>query len=178
MDDEVLFDRTLKGILAYAEASKGKVAIYLDDVASFSSQTPVLGPKVAENLYRVLSQGKIQILSAADPDTFETQIAGDSKLRSRFEKVEIAAENNDDSFVGDKLSPDLRELVAGADQDRTVKVILQSDDIDNPQLLNVLKSNNIAIESRAEATGYARDRASGSSRRGSGRRSIGKAFVA
>ena len=83
--------------------------------------------------------------------TLYSQIAADDKLRGKFERVSISAKSDDDSFVGDKLSPDLRALVAGADKNRTVKVILQSDDIDNPQLLNVLKENGVRIGDRAEA---------------------------
>ena len=138
--DQAEFDAILKGILTYVESTKGKTVIYLDDIASFSPDAPMLGSKVAEKLYNALSQGKIQIMSAADADSFNRQIAGDSRLRERFEKVEFAKDKTDDPFVGDKLSPDLRALVAGADQNRTVKVILQSDDIDNPQLLNVLQA--------------------------------------
>ncbi len=149
--DQDAVDRTLKGILDYVAASKGKIAIYLDDISSFSSETPMLGAKVASDLYAALLQGKIHVMSASDSDSFERQIAGDSKLRPRFERIGFAKEGDDDPFVGDKLSPDLRELVAGADQNRTVKVILQSDDIDNPQLLKVLKENNVAIEQKAEA---------------------------
>ena len=148
--DEKEFDVILDGILKYVAASKGKMAIYLDDIASFSSETPILGNQVAAKLYKSLSQGNIQIMTAADADTFNRQIAGDSRLNPRFEKVAIFNAKDDDSFVGDKLSPDLRELLAGADQNRTVKVILQSDDIDNPQLLNVLKQNGVAITSRAD----------------------------
>src|SRR5688572_1631080 len=48
-----------------------------------------------------------------------------------------------DGFAGGKLSPDLRELTADADQNRTVKVILQSDDTENPRLLDALKRNNV-----------------------------------
>ena len=149
--DQAEFDAILTGILKYAEASKDKTVIYLDDIASFSSDAPILGPKVAASLYKALSEDKIQILSAADADSFNRQIAGDNRLRSRFEKVAILKDKDDDSFVGDKLSPDLRELVAGADQNRTVKVILQSDDIDNPQLLDLLKSNGVVIEGREAA---------------------------
>ncbi|MBK6723247.1 MAG: hypothetical protein IPG58_08205 [Acidobacteria bacterium] len=92
--DEAAFDRELKGILAYLEANKATTTIYLDDIASFSSETPVLGAKVSQILYAALSQGKIQILSAADADTFERQIAGDKRLRSRFEKIEIAKDDD------------------------------------------------------------------------------------
>ena len=147
--DQETFDRTLKGIITQVEASKGRSVVYLDDIASFSSETPVLGAKVASDLYRSLSAGKMQIMSAADSASFEHQIAGDAKLRSKFERVEFSEDSGEDSFVGDKLSPDLRELVNSADQNRTVKVILQSDDIDNPQLLSVLKQQGVVIGDRA-----------------------------
>ena len=149
--DESHLNTIVDGILKYVAASKGKMAIYLDDIASFSSETPMLGNQVAAKLYKALSMGNIQVVSAADADTFARQIVADNRLKSRFERVEISKDNADDSFVGDKLSPDLRALVAGADQNRTVKVILQSDDIDNPLLLSVLKRNNVTIDSRANA---------------------------
>jgi len=64
--DQREFERTLDGVLKYIESAKDDVTVYLDDVASFSSETPILGAVVAQNLYRVLSQGKIQVLTAAD----------------------------------------------------------------------------------------------------------------
>ncbi len=146
--DQAEINVILAGIIKYIDASKGKVVIYLDDIASFSSEMPVLGEHVAGILYNALSQSKIQILSASDANSFEQQIAGDNRLRSRFERIDIARDN-DDGFVGDKLSPDLRALVAGSDQNKVVKVILQSDDINNPQLLNVLSRNGVSIENRA-----------------------------
>ncbi|MEQ1923781.1 MAG: S8 family serine peptidase, partial [Pyrinomonadaceae bacterium] len=149
--DQAAFDRTLEGILKYATAQKGKMAIYIDDIAAFAGNSPMLGQRVASDLYRALSQGQIQIMSASDAATFDSQITADAKLRSRFESVSFANAADEDQFVGDKLSPDLRELVAGADQNRTVKVILQSDDIDNPQLLDVLRRNNVAITAKADA---------------------------
>lgn len=149
--DQIEFEGLLQGILKYVAGSRDKMVIYLDDIASFSNDSPILGTTAAADLYKALSQGQIQILSAADSLTFDKQIAGDSRLRSRFEKIAIRKSSDDDPFVGDKLSPDLRQLVADAGGNRTVKVILQSDDIDNPQLLNVLKRNHVQIESRAHA---------------------------
>ncbi len=40
--------------------------------------------------------------------------------------------------------------MASAKPDQKVKVILQSDDINNPELLRVLQENNVAVENRAE----------------------------
>ena len=41
-------------------------------------------------------------------------------------------------------------MVSTGDPNQKVKVILQSDDIKNPELLNILRRNNVVIESRAE----------------------------
>src|SRR5688572_21708371 len=148
--DDAAVDRMLSGILSEAESSKGKIAIYLEDIAGFSQDTPVLGTMVAKRLYDALSKGSVQILSATDIGGFDRQIAADKKLRPRFERIVLSKKSDEDSFVGDKLSPDLRELVAGADQTGTAKVILQSDDTEIPQILDALKRNKVTIEARAD----------------------------
>jgi hypothetical protein len=93
----------------------------------------------------------VQILTASDNASFESQVVADNNLRSRFEKVAFRSEQDADPFVGDKLSADLRELATGADKNRTVKVILQSDDLNDPQLLAALKKFDVSVDSRAEA---------------------------
>ncbi|MEQ1916000.1 MAG: S8 family serine peptidase, partial [Gallionella sp.] len=148
-DDKDL-GRIINGVLSSSVANRDNTTIYLDDIASFSKDAPMFGSVSAAAIYRSLEAGTIQVMSAAEATTFEQQIAGDAKMRNRFARIAVAKEN-EDSFVGDKLSPDLRALVAGADQNRTVKVILQSDDIDNPQLQNVLKRNGVVIADRIEA---------------------------
>jgi hypothetical protein len=148
--DEAAMERTIAGVLRYIESTRDRVAIYLDDIATFSTDAPMLGQKVAANLYTALSQGRMQVVTASDMSGFNSQIAGDSKLKSRFERIAFASPADEDPFVGDKLSPDLREMLNGVDKDASVKVILQSDDIRNPQLLDVLKKNNVNITARAE----------------------------
>ena len=58
----------------------------------------------------------------------------------------ITGAEPDDLFIGDKISPDLRELIAGADPNQRVKVILQADDINDPALRSVLKRNNVRVQ--------------------------------
>ena len=148
---EAALDGAVGQIISFAGTRSNKAVIWLDDIAAFSTTTPMLGARVSSQINAAIAAGKIQVFSASDALSFDDQIARSDTMRPRFEKIEILKDDEQDSFVGDKLSPDLRELVAGADQNRTVKVILQSDDIDNPQLLNVLKRNNVAIDARAEA---------------------------
>src|SRR4029077_8685708 len=78
---------------------------------------------------------------------FFEQIVSDGQLKTRFRRVDI---ENSDPFVGDKLSPDLRSLVNDGDLSRKTKVILQSDDIQNPEIIKLLAKYNVRVESRAE----------------------------
>jgi len=133
--------------------ANGNVVLYLEDISSFARQNPLFGAEIADGLRKFLVDGKTQVLSAGTVTDYHQQIADDSQLRNRFQKIEIKANDEvaDNSFVGNKLSPDLRELVNSGDQNQNVRVILQSDDIKNPELLAVLKQNNVVIESRAES---------------------------
>src|SRR5207249_4371152 len=110
--DQAQLNATLEGILKYVDSNKSKTAVYLDDISTFSTDSPMLGAKVAQDLYNALSKGKIQIFSASAAADFEHQIAGDSKMKSRFERISIRDKKDEDSFVGDKISPDLREIIA------------------------------------------------------------------
>jgi len=133
-------------ILSLAEASKGNAVLYIEDVSAFSKDRPLLGKSIASQLYDAIAQGKIQIVAGTNVENFVDQIASDSRLKNRFSRIDI---EDEDPFVGDKLAPDLRALVAGADLNKKVKVILQSDDINNAALRRILAGNKIQVESRA-----------------------------
>ncbi|HSU25354.1 MAG TPA: S8 family serine peptidase, partial [Pyrinomonadaceae bacterium] len=149
-DEETEMSAALEGIIAAIERTKGKTVLYVDDISAFSNDVPLYGQIAAKLLYDAIASGKIQVISAATADRFTYQITADKRLKGRFEKVEVA-EKDADAFVGDKLSPDLRELVNGADSGKRVKVILQADDIGDPALLATLKRNGVTIESKAES---------------------------
>ncbi len=141
----------LQSALKEVENAKENVILYLEDASVFSRYNPLFGAVVAKNLRSFLAEGKIRAISSATLEDYSEQIAADAELKNRFSKVQITGEEMDaDDFVGDKLSPDLRALVANAEPNQKVRVILQSDDIKNPELLSVLERNNVNIETRAE----------------------------
>ena len=61
--------------------------------------------------------------------------------------VMTKSDSNDKQFKGDKLSPDLREMIqnAGSHADR-VSLILQADDLS--KLAKLLKSNGVRVDAR------------------------------
>ncbi|MBA3354023.1 MAG: S8 family serine peptidase, partial [Blastocatellia bacterium] len=138
---------TVAAIISHASSSKGKVVLYLDDVSAFSKDRPLLGKRIATQIYNAIADGKIQVITGTNAENFDSQIASDASLKKRFTRIDI---DEDDPFVGDKLSPDLRALVADAADDKIIKVILQADDINNVGLRRVLDANNIRIDARAD----------------------------
>ena len=150
MQKREMYAAALDGIIPAISGTKGKTILYVDDISGFSRDVPLYGEIAAKSLYNAIASGKIQVISAATSDRFAYQIATDKQLSGRFAKIEVFQEDEDE-FVGDKLSPDLRELFNGSDASKRVKVILQADDIGDPKLLATLRRNNVTIESRAES---------------------------
>lgn len=132
------------------EKIKDQVIVIVEEISSFSQNNPLFGVQISAKLRNTLANGKIQVISTGTIEDYNKEILADNLLKKRFGKIDLNEENSEDSFVGDKLSPDLRELVNNSDPSQKVKVILQSDDIGNPQLRGILQKNGISIESEAK----------------------------
>src|SRR5215203_4172633 len=132
-------------VLDQVKAAKGNHILFIEDLTALAKESPTFGAEVAKSLRQTVIDGKIQILTTGTNESYNLHIAMDAQLKNRFQKVQLLDEADEDGFVGDKLSPELRELVANSDPNKKVKVILQSDDIKNPELANVLQRNNVLI---------------------------------
>ncbi len=149
--DTAQLEAQLQEALKEVENAKEKVVLYLEDASLFAKYNSLFGAAVAKNLRFYLTKGKIRAISSTTVEGYSEQIAADAELKNRFSKVQLGGgETNADDFIGDKLSPDLRALVANAEPNQKVRVILQSDDIANPELLAVLERNHVRVETRAE----------------------------
>ncbi len=142
----------LDSALKQIEATGGRAILFIEDITPFTRDNPSYGVIVSERLRQSLVSGKINVISASTDEEYNQLIAADEQLNARFKKVdlEIASETANDGFVGDKLSPDLREIIAGTNPNQKVKVILQSDDIKNTELRTLLTKNGVVIEAEAE----------------------------
>ncbi|MGH9818712.1 MAG: hypothetical protein ACRD43_00980, partial [Pyrinomonadaceae bacterium] len=144
-------NKGIDDILAFTGDPKGGNVLYIDDISGFSKTNPLFGQIVADRFYEAIAKSTIRVLTASTANEFAASIDGDPRLRGIFEKIDI--KSDEDSFVGDRLSPDLRDLVNTGDPNQVVKVILQAEDINNSSLRNVLASNGVKIDSKADSLG-------------------------
>ncbi|HEY0659570.1 MAG TPA: S8 family serine peptidase, partial [Pyrinomonadaceae bacterium] len=142
----------LTGVLQFVKSFGEKAVVFVEDFSSFSNENPLFGNQVAATLRDSLTKENIKFISAGTNEDVKSQFVADNFLKRNFRQIDLNEdnENSEDAFVGDKLSPDLRELIANAAPGDKVKVILQSDDINNSELRAVLQENGVTIETRAE----------------------------
>ncbi len=102
----------LQEIVRQVESVKDKAILYVENISIFSKVNPVFGIEIAKTLRQSIADGKIQVISVASSDVYNTEIAADTQLKNRFKKVNLNGNDDlsDEDFVGDKISPDLREI--------------------------------------------------------------------
>ncbi len=140
----------LAEVLSYAEKISGTSMFYVEDYAAFSAETPDFGKIVSDRLRSAIAVGKIKFITTGKTVEFASAESTDKFLKDNFRQVDLkeSLANSEDDFVGDKISPEIRDLMGKAGKNEKVEVILQSDDISNPELLAVLKRNQVKIESQ------------------------------
>ncbi|HMS43679.1 MAG TPA: hypothetical protein PKE69_25850, partial [Pyrinomonadaceae bacterium] len=91
-------------------AENGRVIVAIENVVNNAGKIPY-SAEIAQVLRGAAKRGKVRILSASSISEFETQITADSEMSKYFARVEVKMEDNRYKFVGDKISPDLQEMI-------------------------------------------------------------------
>ena len=166
------FTAHVQAVLAEAENAKGEIILFVDQlhqfVGAYAAQIST------ETMRASLEQGKIRIVGATTPNLYAEYIASDQELSALFQQVQVSdasegennsdensaaqnSKNNDGSdrgFSGDRISPDLREMIqSGAASSNRVSLILQADDIRDGNLARLLKAHRVRVDARFAAFG-------------------------
>lgn len=129
-----------------AEAEKAGVILAVEDIANNAGKLPY-NAEISEILRKSAVSGKVRFVSSSTIDEFEMQISADEQISKWFAKVEVKSEDERYKFVGDKIAPDLQEMLQNAEANQTVEIILQGNDLKNRKLHNFLTENNVRIVS-------------------------------
>jgi serine protease AprX len=159
--DEV--DARLKTLVDEASSGDGEVILFLDQLYQF------VGARASQfgsgYLKAALDRHNVRVIGATTVSAYGEYIARDASSRRLFKLIvnndgaEDVAELGDEAqsessvdFEGDKVSPDLRELIQRSASER-VKVILQAENISGSKLRNLLKRHNVEIKERFQELG-------------------------
>jgi ATP-dependent Clp protease ATP-binding subunit ClpA len=134
--DSTKLDAAINHILESVLASKTTTVLFVDDLTTF-----VNAGNQKSAFVTALKDGKLKLIGGSSVAAYQDKIASNIDLASLFEVISVErsekatrekADTRDESFIGDNVSPDLREMM---DQDpsgnKRVDVILQARDADN-----------------------------------------------
>jgi len=159
------FARRFAAVLEESKASGGRAVLFLENLDGLLSAREAQQAQAAlDSLGAEVEGGSVRLIAAVSPAAFELKLARQNALKSRLQEIyldrpDAAAQDEEESadddseesgargaeFVGDKLSPDLRQLVASSDGSERVSVILQGEDLKGEALRDFLGSSGARV---------------------------------
>ncbi|HEX3560829.1 MAG TPA: S8 family serine peptidase [Pyrinomonadaceae bacterium] len=154
------FGRRFAAVLRDVKSADGRVVLFVENMDGLLASADERQSQAALDLLAgEVSRGAVRLIGAVSPAAFELKLAQNEALKSRLQEIyldrpeqsaQADEEDKDESsdedqssgagFVGDKISPDLREALSGNGSDR-VSLILQGDDLKNASVREYLKAS-------------------------------------
>ena len=155
---------TISAILSEVDQPNSKSILIVDPLQSLIGPSSAFDGAASSLLREALEHSQVQCLGASTEAAYEQNVAGNAGLAALFSKLQTEAaattasdrtiatsgENQsvNEEFVGDKVSPDLREMLSSGNTTSRVKAILQVNDANNPTLRHKLAAFGINIDSQ------------------------------
>jgi serine protease AprX len=158
------FVARLSSVLEEASAAHGRVVLFVE---AFHQLAGTYTSREASAAVRAaIERSGLRFIGSTTTAIYDEHIAKDASLAKLVEPVRLSADDATDArerdeqaanhFEGDKLSSDLRALASNAKPGERVGVILQSDDLNNPQLEATLSKYGVEVSSRMRQLGALR----------------------
>jgi serine protease AprX len=156
----------ISAILSDVAQSQSKIILVVDPIQSLMGPSSAFDGAASALLRDAIKNGQIQFIGASTDIAFNEKVVTDESLAPLFASVEMqevssasqlsaddvkaddSAQPNSEEFAGDKVSSDLRELIAGRNTPVRVKAILQVNDTNSRTLQAQLSKYGVNIESR------------------------------
>ncbi len=151
------FIARLQLVLSEAAAANGQILLFVDQLHQFAGNYARQQASLA--IRQALESHQFQMIGAATSEAYASYIAADASVAKLFQTVPMGEQANNGAvktqsaetreergFVGEVISSDLREVMKAAkSKDDRVDVILQTPDVRNAQLANLLKQNTVMV---------------------------------
>lgn len=85
-----MFEERMKSVIDHAEASDGKVILFIDEMHRLVGAGDYMGRHDATNMLKpALARGRIRCLGATTHDEYRKHVEADPALERRFQKVDV-----------------------------------------------------------------------------------------
>jgi subtilisin family serine protease len=153
------FNRRLTSLLREVETAERGAILFVEGFDSLLSAQNDESRAALDALAAMLARGRGRVIFEVSTTGFDLYLSQNAVIRPlikivRMDAAEQTAEEEEEEkeetaeteaanggFVGDKLSPDLRQLISSATSTGRVRLILQGDELGNEELRRYLEAN-------------------------------------
>ncbi len=155
------FTARLQTVLAEAAQAKSEVILFAPELQQFVGQRA--SQAASAMMANALKRGDVQLIGSASNAAYAQYIQSDDEIKDLFPQVRMndatveasksEAGKNADDYVGDKVSPDLRQALENSNGTDRVTVILQVADINSGKLNSLFRRYDVKVVSRLPQLG-------------------------
>ncbi|HEU5236402.1 MAG TPA: hypothetical protein VFU37_04625, partial [Pyrinomonadaceae bacterium] len=155
----------LSSVLSDIANSDSRIILVIDPIQSLIGAAAAFDGAASALLRDAISSGQIQCFGTATEVTFQQNVAREQSLAKLFAAVKAEETSSADSqqsedadstkestggeeFVGDNVSPELRELINGRNAPSHVKALLQVNDANSATLRQQLGAFGVRIDAQ------------------------------
>src|SRR6185369_12350244 len=161
------FEQRLQSVLRDAEAQSKQVILFIDQLHQYAGTRAT--PFASATLKSIIQNADLRLIAGSSPEAYAEYIASDDTVAKLFDSISIDRGSEtatttvtskdkrrspiDEEFEGEKISPDMRELMDAAGPQGRVNAIVQVSDVNNAEVAAVLKRFGIRVDSRMAELG-------------------------
>src|SRR5436190_1934368 len=144
--------RRVEAVLAQVSREKNSI-LFVDELHQFVGERAYA--EVSETLKQAIAARKLRVVGSTSRTAYNDYIGSDAMLDGLFKQVDVdtTAETSEEQaeerggFKGQKISPDVTEIIQGASTRKRASVILQVQNTKSAELADLLQRNGGRITS-------------------------------
>jgi hypothetical protein len=152
------FSARVQAVFAEAAQAEGRVILFVDQLNQYAgARATALASAAVKN---ALEANQLHIIGGASPQAYTNYIASDDSVAKLFDSISIDHVQSvadaradkrrspiNEEFEGEKISPDMRDLMKSAHNGR-VTAILQVNDVNGKEVRALLAKNGVLMTTR------------------------------
>ena len=154
------FVSRVQAVFAEASQAADQIILFVDQLHQYAGSRAATTASVT--VKEAIQANHLRIIGGVSPAAYATYIASDESVAKLFESISIdpgtdgvaatEAQNTDkrrspidEEFVGENISPDMRELMKSGGPNGKVNAILQVSDVNNSEIRSLLARHGVVV---------------------------------
>src|SRR6266404_9884810 len=161
------FASRVQSVFAEAAKADGQIILFVDQLHQYAGERATTVASTA--VQAAIEVNHVRVIGGSSPEAYAEYIAASPKVAKLFESISIdrignaAADSStanakkkspiNEEFEGEKISPDMRDLMQKVGPNGRVDAILQVNDVDSGEVSSLLRRYGVSVDARMAQLG-------------------------